>query len=80
MNEKVIQILRSTINISSEIGMDESTLLLGNFPELDSMAVVNVLTELEDMFDIIIDDDEVSADIFESVGSLVNFIECKLNT
>lgn len=77
MVEKIIKVLRATIGITETVPLDKNTPLLGNFPELDSMAVVNVLTELEEEFDIAVEDDEVSADIFETVGSLVSFIELK---
>jgi len=52
--------------------------LLGEIPEFDSMAVVSVLTAVEEHFGVQIDDDEVSADIFESVGSLARFVSAKL--
>ena len=52
--------------------------LLGSIPELDSMAVVNVITVLEEHFGIMVDDDEISAKTFETLGSLTSFIEQKL--
>lgn len=52
--------------------------LLGSIPELDSMAVVNVITALEEHFDIIVNDDEISAKTFETLGSLTRFVEQKL--
>ena len=51
--------------------------LLGEMPEFDSMAVVSVLTAIEEHFDIEIDDDEVEASMFENVGTLVNFVASK---
>lgn len=51
--------------------------LLGHLPEFDSMAVVAVLTAIEDRFGISIDDDEVDATIFETVGSLDAFVSAK---
>lgn len=53
------------------------TPLLGAMPELDSMAVATLLTALEEHFDIMIDDDEISAETFESFGSLCEFISAK---
>jgi acyl carrier protein len=53
--------------------------LLGAMPEFDSMAVVSVLTALEDYYGFFIDDDEIDAEVFETVGSLVTFVEQKLN-
>lgn len=61
-------------------GFDEQTALFGALPELDSMAVATLLTEVEDRFDIVIDDDDVDAETFESFGSLRAFIARKLAT
>lgn len=52
---------------------DEATPLFGALPELDSMAVATLLTELEDRLGISIDDDEVDVDMFETFGALVRF-------
>ena len=54
--------------------MDASTALLGALPELDSMAVVNVITALEEHFGIVVADDEIGADTFATLGSLSDFI------
>lgn len=43
------------------------------------MAVVNVVTALEERFDIVFDDEELTADRFASVGTLVAFVESKLD-
>lgn len=51
--------------------------LFGHLPELDSMAVAGLLTELEDRFDIVIDEDEVDGDLFETYGSLLAFVKGK---
>jgi acyl carrier protein len=60
--------------------LTESTPLLGSIPELDSMAVVNVITAMEDRFGISVEDDEISADTFATLGSLVGFVQGKLNS
>ena len=52
--------------------------LLGAIPELDSMAVVNLITALEEHFGITVEDDEISADTFETLGSLAAFVAHKL--
>lgn len=54
--------------------------LLGALPELDSMAVVAILTALEEHFGFSIDDDEISADTFATLGSLADFVENKLKS
>ena len=51
--------------------------LFGDLPELDSMAVAGLLTELEDRLDIVIDEDEIDGDIFETYGSLLAFTRAK---
>jgi acyl carrier protein len=52
--------------------------LLGAIPELDSMAVVGLITALEEHFGITIEDDEISAEVFETLGSLSAFVDSKL--
>ncbi len=81
-----MQHLEETRNILSDVlslgerksQLKEDSVLLGNIPELDSMAVVNVITALEDHFGITVDDDEISAQTFETLGSLTRFVEQKL--
>ncbi len=51
--------------------------LFGTLPEFDSMAVTNLLGEIEDRFGIIIDDDEVDGDMLETFGNLVEFVHAK---
>ncbi len=53
------------------------TLLFGALPELDSMAVAGVLTELEDRLGIVIEDDEVDGEMLETFGALVTFVAGK---
>lgn len=65
-------ILRSVLQIDREFTAD--TPLLGAIPEFDSMAVIAVLTELEEQLGIQINDDEISAELFESFGQLHNFV------
>jgi acyl carrier protein len=57
--------------------LDANSPLLGSLPELDSMAVVSLIGALEEHFGIAIDDDEISASTFETLGSLAAFVEQK---
>jgi len=59
-------------------GFDEETPLFGALPELDSMAVATLLTDLEDRLDIVIDDDDIDGEIFETFGNLRAFLGRKL--
>ncbi len=58
--------------------LNNDTQLLGGLPEFDSMAVVNVITALEENYDFMVDDDEISAETFETIDSLVNFVNEKI--
>lgn len=51
--------------------------LFGALPELDSMAVAALLTEIEDRFGVVIDDDEVDGDMLGTYGDLLSFIQAK---
>ena len=56
---------------------DAETGLFGHLPELDSMAVAGLLTEIEDRLEIVIEDDEVDGDLLATYGALLAFIEAK---
>ena len=72
-------ILDSTLNLGGRaLEFTRETALLGDLPELDSMAVVMVLTGIEERFGVVLEDDEVSAETFETLGSLTDFIDAKL--
>jgi acyl carrier protein len=58
--------------------LTDATPLFGSMPELDSMAVAGLLTELEDRLGIVIEDDEVDGEMLETVGALVAFTRGKL--
>ena len=59
-------------------GFDRETGLFGHLPELDSMSVAGLLTEIEDRLGIIIEDDEVDGELLDTYGSLLAFTEAKL--
>lgn len=58
-------------------GFEDQTGLFGHLPELDSMAVATLLTEMEDRLDIVIDDDEVDGELLETFGNLLEFARAK---
>jgi acyl carrier protein len=77
--EDVKSVVISTLDLADRgDALEVSTPLLGSLPELDSMAVLELLCALEERFGVAIDDDDVSADIFETLGSLAAFIDGKL--
>ena len=71
--------LRETLQLGSRAdAFEPTTPLFGSVPEFDSMAVVAVVTAIEDQFGVTVEDDEISAEVFETVGALSNFVETKL--
>lgn len=77
---RVRVILRDSLSLGDRAAnMTRESRLLGALAEFDSMAVVSVVTMLEDELGITIGDDELSADTFATVGSLVDLVDAKLN-
>jgi acyl carrier protein len=79
--ERVVRnVLRDILGLSEDqvSGFDRDTELFGALPELDSMAVAGLLTEMEDRLDILIEDDEVDGELFENFGNLVDFARAKI--
>jgi acyl carrier protein len=76
----VRSVLVDVLGVSRERAatFDADTGLFGSLPELDSMAVAGLLTELEDRLGITIDDDDVDGEMLETFGGLVAFAESKL--
>lgn len=72
-------ILRDVLGLSTEraSALEPDSGLFGHLPELDSMAVAGLLTEVEDRFDIVIDDDEVDGEMLETYGALLEFVRLK---
>jgi acyl carrier protein len=76
--QDIVSVLAEVLQLGDRAAsLDRNTPLLGSIPEFDSMAVVTVLTTIEEQYGLVIDDDEVTADIFETVGSLTDFIADK---
>ncbi len=73
------QVLQDVLGLDADrvAEFDADTGLFGHLPELDSMAVAGLLTEVEDRLDIIIEDDEVDGDMLETFGALLAFVTAK---
>lgn len=72
----VLQILDESLGLGGRAaGFDAGTPLLGALPELDSMAVVSVITGLEQHFGVMLPDDELDGSVFATVGSLTAFVD-----
>ena len=77
--EDVKTILAQTLQLGERVNkLSADSGLIGAIPEFDSMAVVSVLTAIEEEFDIVVDDNEITADTFSTLGTLVAYVDQKL--
>ena len=74
------QILADVLGLAPErvATVERDTGLFGHLPELDSMSVAGLLTEMEDRLGFLIEDDEVDGDLLDTYGALLDFTEAKL--
>ena len=79
VQQEVVKLLDEVLSLGGRgLAMKADSPLLGAVPELDSMAVVAILTALEERFGILVEDDDVDGEVFSTVGSLANFVADKL--
>jgi acyl carrier protein len=73
------QVLQDVLGLSADrvAAFTPATGLFGHLPELDSMAVAGLLTEVEDRLGIVIEDDEVDGEMLETYGALLAFVQAK---
>ena len=76
---QVLRILDEVLSLNGRsTGFSRDTPLLGAIPELDSMAVVSLITALEEQLGVTMDDDEIDGATFASVGSLTDFVAARV--
>lgn len=76
---QLLSLLDETLHLEGRTAaFTETTRLLGELPEMDSMGVVALLTAFEDRLGFSVDDDEIDGRVFETVGSLLAFVRGKL--
>jgi acyl carrier protein len=75
----VLRLLDDVLSLGGRAqSFDRNTGLLGAIPELDSMAVVSLITALEEQLGLTVDDDDIDGDTFATVGSLADFVAARL--
>lgn len=80
IEKEVLRLLDEVLSLEGRAaGFGRETHLLGAIPELDSMAVVSMITALEDTFGIVVDDDDIDGATFATVGTLTDFVSAKLS-
>ena len=78
--QTVLALLDQVLSLDGRgLAFTRDTHLMGAIPEIDSMAVVALLTQIEETFGVLVDDDEVDGSIFATVGSLADFVSGKIN-
>jgi acyl carrier protein len=76
--KEVLRVLDEVLSLEGRSAtFTRETPLLGAIPELDSMAVVTLITTLEEQFGITVDDDDIDGSTFATVGSLADFVSDK---
>lgn len=76
---EVVKVLDEILRLGDRAAaLRPDSTLLGTIPELDSMAVVSILTMIEERFGIVVEDDEMDGAVFATVGSLTDFVSAKL--
>lgn len=75
LTKAIKSLLIETLSLDIEpADMADDALLLGDIPEFDSMAIVSVITALEETYEFVSSDDDLSAEVFESIQSVVEFV------
>jgi acyl carrier protein len=80
VDDRLRAILRDVLGLSPDraAALRDDTPLFGAMPELDSMAVAGLLTEIEDRMGLLIEDDEIGGEMLETFGALTGFVRAKL--
>ena len=78
LTDDIIKLINQALGLE-EGSLDADSGLMGSIAEFDSMAVVTLITSMEEQYGIMVDDDEIDASIFETVASLSDFVAGKLN-
>jgi acyl carrier protein len=73
------EILRSNLQLGARADqMDRNTALMGSLPEFNSLTVVGLIAGIEEQTGNTVNDDEISAEIFETVGTFADFVAIKM--
>ena len=74
--DDVKDVVVTTLGIEDRAdALDAETPLFGSLPELDSMAVLELIYALEQRFEISVDGEDVTADAFETLTALTEWVE-----
>jgi acyl carrier protein len=78
LTDEIVKVLTQVLSLGQRAQkFGRETPLIGAIPELDSMAVVGVITALEERLGIVVDDD-IDGSTFATVGSLEDYVAERL--
>jgi acyl carrier protein len=73
--DAIIRVIVDRLNPTLDANkLSSNTRLLGEGLALDSMAVLELVTGLEDELDIMIDESRLEPEVFDDIGSLAKFL------
>jgi len=80
MTESTVQGVSATVAEVLELGdrgagLTADTELFGAMPELDSLAVMELITALEERYSVQFDGDDISGETFATIGSLAALVD-----
>ena len=70
------QILVSNLQLEN-VDLTPGTQIMGNFPQFNSLSIAGIVAAIEDEVGCTIEDEEITAELFETVGTLADFIASK---
>lgn len=81
IEKELLMLLDTTLGLRGKgLAFLPETRLLGALPEFDSMAIVNLVTGIEERFGVRIDDEEIEGRLFATVASLLAFVQHKVGS
>ena len=81
MQDQIAALLTDTLNLGQRgQQLTAESQLLGSLPEFDSMAVVAIVTQIEEQYGVDFDDDDITAESFATLGALVQLVQGKLES
>jgi acyl carrier protein len=80
VQQETLKVLDEVLSLKGRTAaMGRDSPLMGAIPELDSMAVVALITTLEERFGFIVADDDLDGSSFATVGTLSDFVASKIS-
>jgi acyl carrier protein len=78
------ELARNILRVNLQLGdradsLTNESMIMGSIPEFNSLTVIGIISAIEEHVGCEILDTEITAEIFETLGSLANFIQQKMD-